>query len=763
MSSKNNPFDYFEKIYCINLDSRPDRWEQFLKFAKELGIEDRVERISAVVRDDVKDPKYGCLLSHYTIMKSSKENNLKNYFVFEDDASFLYKDFNWWSKYVSGFNNKEKLKLSIDELKKQDWELFYLGWLGQKPSKCKNYTDQLMKINNPYCLHSYGMSNIAYDKYIVKIEDTIKQVENDTKESFFAVDSILGHQNCHIDESKVFCPRFYFITQNNFGGSSLSRTRNKWQDRDCLFSRYAQYRSVKENINIMEKKGEIIYDKLLEDTEELFVNEAKPINSNEINIALNFNEKFSESAINTINSIRQIHPNANIFTNCVNVRYDTVKRIQSLGCHVYKYHLTSRGQTNHVKFYSRTKLLKRLLTEEKLNHVLYMDSDALILKDLSKIGEMCSGYDIGIFKREIENINMKVLTGLIYFKSSPNVLKFVEEWELLAKDGNVWPKSVWDQETFYEALQLNKDIKVFDFNNKKVLVVSKKRIDDHIIFIAKRGRTDIERLYIPKEKTIDKSNSSVQNQKSLNMKNVNTNSEPMVVHFNGRSYRNLNKDIYDECKNWCFSEDIKTYFSKFSFPKELTIFTVANKSDYMLLKFAEHVGIPIVQLGADIKKDDWVYGHKIKLYMEALQNCKTEYAICADASDVLFIDHPLNVLEKFKTMNKDVLFNAEKHCYRCKSRAHDFFHEKIKQGDETNFKYFNSGLCIGKTKNLLSCWGISQKHIITEKCSCDQSAMVRLMVSGILKDIEIDTSCELLQSVCNIEDELIIEKTMDER
>ena len=26
--SDNNPFDYFDKIFCINLDSRPDRWKQ---------------------------------------------------------------------------------------------------------------------------------------------------------------------------------------------------------------------------------------------------------------------------------------------------------------------------------------------------------------------------------------------------------------------------------------------------------------------------------------------------------------------------------------------------------------------------------------------------------------------------------------------------------------------------------------------------------------------------------------------------------------
>ena len=43
-----NPFDYFDKIFCINLDSRPDRWESVQKEFDKVGILDRVERFSAL-------------------------------------------------------------------------------------------------------------------------------------------------------------------------------------------------------------------------------------------------------------------------------------------------------------------------------------------------------------------------------------------------------------------------------------------------------------------------------------------------------------------------------------------------------------------------------------------------------------------------------------------------------------------------------------------------------------------------------------------
>lgn len=31
---------YFDKVYCVNMDKRPDRWEQAKKEFKKLGIED---------------------------------------------------------------------------------------------------------------------------------------------------------------------------------------------------------------------------------------------------------------------------------------------------------------------------------------------------------------------------------------------------------------------------------------------------------------------------------------------------------------------------------------------------------------------------------------------------------------------------------------------------------------------------------------------------------------------------------------------------
>ena len=42
-----NPFDYFDKIYCINLDYRTDRWEQVQNEFEKIGIENKVIRVPA--------------------------------------------------------------------------------------------------------------------------------------------------------------------------------------------------------------------------------------------------------------------------------------------------------------------------------------------------------------------------------------------------------------------------------------------------------------------------------------------------------------------------------------------------------------------------------------------------------------------------------------------------------------------------------------------------------------------------------------------
>lgn len=128
-----NPFNFFDEIYCINLDERPDRWEHSQEQFYKLGILDKVKRYSAIKptlderwKRDVPwgKGKYryplvgavGCAESHKAIIRLAKEKNLKNVMVFEDD--FIVSE-NWF----------EILNPAITELQKHNWHNFYLGYL----------------------------------------------------------------------------------------------------------------------------------------------------------------------------------------------------------------------------------------------------------------------------------------------------------------------------------------------------------------------------------------------------------------------------------------------------------------------------------------------------------------------------------------------------------------------------------------------------------------------------------------------------------
>ena len=122
-------FRFFDKIYCINLDNRPDRWryvhDHFMKF----GLKKKIERFSAIdVRHDpelrmheklLKDnfsllAMCGCMLSHRKIIEYAKRTDLNNVLVFEDDVKILE-------------NNVGNIHKSLTELAKLDWDIFYLG------------------------------------------------------------------------------------------------------------------------------------------------------------------------------------------------------------------------------------------------------------------------------------------------------------------------------------------------------------------------------------------------------------------------------------------------------------------------------------------------------------------------------------------------------------------------------------------------------------------------------------------------------------
>ena len=174
--------DFFDKIYCINLDSRPDRYKLAINEFSRWGVD--VERISGIDGNLIqqnnrfigKSGAYGLLLTHIEILKNALENRYKNILILEDDVEFI-KDFN--EKF------SEKILMLPD-----NWDLLYIGGNNvfsrgkfQLISGDENFviTHENYKTLNheictttwTQCAHSLGINSKFYEILLNEINDNM--------------------------------------------------------------------------------------------------------------------------------------------------------------------------------------------------------------------------------------------------------------------------------------------------------------------------------------------------------------------------------------------------------------------------------------------------------------------------------------------------------------------------------------------------------------------------------------------------------------
>jgi len=163
-----NPFDYFEEMYCINLDHRTDRWELAQEEFKSVDILDRVNRFSAIKNND---GRIGLIKSFLSIFKDVKKRGVKNVLIFEDDVKFIN-------------DPLENLSKAIKSTGNIDWMLFYLG--ANTHEKCIKFKPNLILLKNAFSAHAIAYNHKIYDKIIDKFEKT-NEIKNmyDINDVFF--------------------------------------------------------------------------------------------------------------------------------------------------------------------------------------------------------------------------------------------------------------------------------------------------------------------------------------------------------------------------------------------------------------------------------------------------------------------------------------------------------------------------------------------------------------------------------------------------
>lgn len=110
--------DHFDRIVCINLDERQDRWRQMQAVVGPLLGRGELTRFSAVKLDlaqqAVHNARAGCLLSHRRVIESAYHDGLESVLVLEDD-------------FCLDPRFGELAPRSLATLDTLPWDLFYLG------------------------------------------------------------------------------------------------------------------------------------------------------------------------------------------------------------------------------------------------------------------------------------------------------------------------------------------------------------------------------------------------------------------------------------------------------------------------------------------------------------------------------------------------------------------------------------------------------------------------------------------------------------
>lgn len=183
--------DFFTKIYVINLDRRPDRYQQCQIEFNKIGV--KVERASAMDGKLIPDstgwgPRekacYAVTTKHIELISDSLSKNYSNILILEDDVAF-----------INNFNDifYERIKFLPE-----DWDLLFIGGnhilhvngfdllTGDKNFKVtkQNYKTlnyELSKSPCTYCTHAIAINSRFYKNVI----DKMKQFPSDPTDNLY--------------------------------------------------------------------------------------------------------------------------------------------------------------------------------------------------------------------------------------------------------------------------------------------------------------------------------------------------------------------------------------------------------------------------------------------------------------------------------------------------------------------------------------------------------------------------------------------------
>lgn len=164
-----NPFDFFNEIWCINLDHRTDRWDHAQKEFEKIGIKDKVQRFSAIKHTD---GRIGLIKSFYHLFEYAKAKKLQNILIFEDDVKFIN-------------NTVKNLKLALEQSENIEWKMLYFG--ANTHTRLEKINTNIFLLKNAFSAHAIAYHHSIFDDIINRFRVTNEiRNQNDINDVFFS-------------------------------------------------------------------------------------------------------------------------------------------------------------------------------------------------------------------------------------------------------------------------------------------------------------------------------------------------------------------------------------------------------------------------------------------------------------------------------------------------------------------------------------------------------------------------------------------------
>lgn len=184
-----------EKAYCINLDRRPEKWEQTKLQMEKFGIE--AERFSAIDgqllnlnTDARKKAEIACSFSHLNLLKRANQEIKDNVLIVEDDVIF-----------------KDRAREFFDQrfpLIPANWDIIFLG---------ANHAHGFSQVNEfiVKCLGSASLHACLYSKSgLPKILDYLDKEYPSMNENNVVLDVILARAHHNLLNVYCFMPHLVY-------------------------------------------------------------------------------------------------------------------------------------------------------------------------------------------------------------------------------------------------------------------------------------------------------------------------------------------------------------------------------------------------------------------------------------------------------------------------------------------------------------------------------------------------------------------------